>query len=492
MTALKLLVTETQSRAIRTEVIAENERLRSQLAEAQADAHRFQAALSEALAEKARLEAQLTEAQATIVCLQAENNRLQQELTEVKQAPFRSRRRRQPKGEKSATPKRRGRAKGHPGSGRKRPSRIDRTERISAGETCPDCSVPFTGRVIERERVVEDIEPVRPTTVTRYVIERRWCSQCRAFKEHPVTTALPRYRLGLNVMLFVAYQKAGLGLSYGKIRHELATYFGLEVSPAEPINMVAEVARLFGPAYARLIHLMRQQAAVHIDETGWRIDGENHWLWVFVNNLVALYLISRSRGSKVPKALLGQDFQGVAISDFFSAYSPLEVEKAKCWAHLLRDSHDLTKGKPPPDSERVHFHEQLHQLFLEMGLALEEVAADESGREQVYQEMREKLCAFAQEPWSDPDCQRLARRILKHLDELLVWLRNPAVNADNNEAERALRPAVVTRKTSFGSRSKRGAQDFARLLSLIQTWERQGKDFFTTARDALGAPPSQN
>lgn len=492
MTVLKLLMTETQMGASWPEVIAENERLRSQMAEAQADAHRLQAALSEALAKNARLEAQLTEAQAIIAHLQAENNRLQQELTEVKQAPFKSRRRRQSKGEKSDTPKRRGRAKGHPGSGRKRPSRIDRTERILVGEACPDCGTPFTGQMIERERLVEDIEPVRPTIVTRYVMERRWCSQCRAFKEHPVTTALPRYRLGLNVMLFVAYQKAGLGLSYGKIRHELATYFGLVVSPAEPVNMVAEVARLFGPAYARLIRLMRQQAAIHIDETGWRIDGQNHWLWVFVNEIVALYLISRSRGSKVPKALLGQDFEGTVISDFFSAYSPLEVEKAKCWAHLLGDSHDLAKGKPPPDSERVHFHEQLHQLFLEMGLALEEVAADESGREQVYQEMREKLYAFAQEPWNDPDCQRLARRILKHLDELLVWLRNPAVNADNNEAERALRPAVVTRKTSFGSRSKRGAQDFARLLSLIQTWERQGKDFFATGRDTLGGLPSQN
>jgi transposase len=106
--------------------------------------------------------------------------------------------------------------------------------------------------------------------------------------------------------------------------------------------------------------------------------------------------------------------------------------------------------------------------------------------------MREKLCAFAQEPWNDPDCQRLARRILKHLDELLVWLRNPAVSADNNEAERALRPAVVTRKTSFGSRSKEGAHDFARLLSLIQTWKRQGKDFFTTACAALDDDPSQN
>lgn len=443
------------------------------------------AVLRARISELEQLPAQLSQAQERIARLEEENQRLRQETLELKQAPFRVRRRRSSPEARSDTPKRRGRAQGHAGSGRKRPSRVDRVERISVGDTCPDCGTPFSGRVIERERTIEDIEPVRPTIVTRYVIERRWCSHCRAFKESSVTAALPRYRLGWNVLLFVVYQKVALGLSYGKIQHELSTYFGLRLSKGQLARIVAEVARIFGPAYARLIRLMRKQVAIHIDETGWRVDGQNHWLWVFVNEVVALYLVSHSRGSKVPNALLGQDFQGVVISDFFSAYSPLEVEKAKCWVHLLRDSHDLTKGKPPPDSERVVFHQQLHQLFLDMGLAIEELAADEAGREHLAQEMKEKLRAFAQSDWSDPDCQRLAKRILRHLDELLVWLTNPAVSPDNNEAERALRPAVVTRKTSFGSRSKKGAQAFARLLSIIQTWQRQGKDFFEAAHNAL-------
>jgi hypothetical protein len=85
-----------------------------------------------------------------------------------------------------------------------------------------------------------------------------------------------------------------------------------------------ESAALFGPAYARLLVLMRQQASIHIDETSWRVDGVPHWLWVFVNDVVALYVVSRSRGSKVPQALLGPNFDGVVISDFFNAYSPLD------------------------------------------------------------------------------------------------------------------------------------------------------------------------
>jgi len=274
---------------------------------------------------------------------------------------------------------------------------------------------------------------------------------------------------------------SALSIELGKLfnSHSLA------VSRATLVNIVDDVAQIFGPAYARLIKLMRQQKVLHLDETGWRVNGEPHWLWIFVNDLVSLFVLSHSRGSKVPKALLGPDFEGTIVSDFFSAYSPLDVEKAKCWAHLLRDSHDLTKGQPPPDSERLAFHQQLHQLFLAMGLAIEQAEADPTAREDIYQEMRTNLQNFAEQAWTDTDCLRLAARILKHLDALVLWLRNPAVAPDNNAAERGLRPAVVTRKTSFGSRSKRGAQAFARLLSLIRTWEGQDLDFFDTANDIL-------
>ena len=177
--------------------------------------------------------------------------------------------------------------------------------------------------------------------------------------------ALPQRRFGFNLMLFVVYQKVALGLSYGKIQRELSLYFGLTISKGELSNMVLEMSRLFGPVYGRLLWLMRQQSVLHVDETGWRVHGDNHWLWVFVNEVVALFVLSKSRGSKVPRALLGNHFSGHIVSDFYSAYSPLDVAKAKCWAHLLRESHKLTLGKPPPSSasERYQFHQQLHHLF---------------------------------------------------------------------------------------------------------------------------------
>lgn len=444
-------------------------------------------------AENARLQASLQAAQQRIAELEREKQPVRDELNTLKQAPFRPRRRKAARQahESDATPrKRRGRAAGHAGSGRKQPTHIDRTEQIPVGAHCPDCGQPLTGTGVTRERRIEDIEPVRPTQVTRYEIERRWCPHCHTYKEAPVTAALPRHRLGLHVMLFVVYQKVAVGLSYGKIRHELATYFGLRVSKGELSNLVAEVAALFGPAYTRLLAVLRQQAALHVDETGWRVNGDNHWLWVFVNDVITLYIVSHSRGSKVPKAMLGADFTGSVISDFYSAYAPLDYEKGKCWAHLLAETHKWLEGRPPPEPERLQFHQQLHQLFLEMGLALEQVALEAAARETLAQEMRQRLQNFAQQAWTDADCQRVAKRILKYLDELLWWLRKPEVDATNNAAERALRPAVVTRKTSFGSHSKQGALDFARRLSLIRTWEQQGLDFFTHAHQLLSPSSS--
>ena len=461
--------------------------LRAELAAMRAERDQLGGALADLLAAQVQLRAQLADAQAQLAAVEIERQEIRQELVDLKRQPFVAR-----CSSTSDTPaKPRGRAVGHPGAGRSRPTRIDRTQVIPAPDTCPDCGTPFRTMGVKRERVVEDIELVRPTVVTKYVIERRWCRQCRVYHEDAVTDALPRHRLGLHVLLFVVYQKVALGLSYSKIQHELRTYFGLRVSAGELPGMVAEIAALFGPAYARLLDLMRQQAAIHIDETSWRVEGVPHWLWVFVNDVVALYVVSRSRGSKVPQALLGPDFDGVVISDFFSAYSPLDVEKAKCWAHLLRDSYEYAKGQDA-ESERTQFHRRLHALFVEMGLALEQVQADAAGRQRVHDEMREKLWRFTTEHWRTWQCLQLAERIKKYLDDLVLWLKDPAVDPTNNAAERALRGAVVTRKTSFGSRSKRGAHAFARLLSIIMTWERQGKDFFTTAHTALVDACSQN
>lgn len=120
-----------------------------------------------------------------------------------------------------------------------------------------------------------------------------------------------------------------------------------------------------------------------------------------------------------------------------------------------------------------------------MDLALEEAAADPARRTALTAEMRARLLAVAEQPWRDWECKHLAERIGKYIDELPVWLANPEVAATSNAAECGLRGAMVVRAISFESRSKYGAQAFARLLSNITTTELQGQEFLTTAQMAL-------
>jgi hypothetical protein len=90
----------------------------------------------------------------------------------------------------------------------------------------------------------------------------------------------------------------------------LRSYFGLTISASELTRIVAEIATLFGLAYARLLKLIRQQAVLHLGETSWRFDSVLYWLRVFVNNVVVLYVVRSSHSSRVSLALLGPSFDG--------------------------------------------------------------------------------------------------------------------------------------------------------------------------------------
>lgn len=228
-------------------VIAENAILRAASAAVREQLAALQRELHATLATVAALRAEVASAQARINELDESRARLDREVTALKQAPFQARRRRVAPTAEPRERKKPGRKAGHPGSGRARPSRIDRVEVIGAGEPCPECGSAFTGAGVVRERIVEDIEPVRPTVVTCFQIERRWGPSCRRYHESPVTAALPRHRLGWRVLLFVVSQQVAVGLSSGKLQREVATYFGLQVSQGELTSMVAEVAQLFGP-----------------------------------------------------------------------------------------------------------------------------------------------------------------------------------------------------------------------------------------------------
>ena len=121
------------------------------------------------------------------------------------------------------------------------------------------------------------------------------------------------------------------------------------------------MSNAFGKQYKELEKRIREALVKHIDETSWRINGKNNWLWIFINKEVALYVVNRKRSSKVPAKILGNQEGEFIVEDRFSAYNELAkvsgCEQQLCWAHLLRNSKDLAEHYS--EAKYIHAPEKL-------------------------------------------------------------------------------------------------------------------------------------
>lgn len=120
----------------------------------------------------------------------------------------------------------------------------------------------------------------------------------------------------------------------------------LRLSVGELCGLLDEAARAARPAYDSFLAEARASPVVHLDETGWREDGRNGWIWTLTTPTVRLFRFATSRAGAVPRALLGPDAEGVIVSDFYTAYGQVDGRHQRCWAHLLRDIHDVTDQHP--------------------------------------------------------------------------------------------------------------------------------------------------
>ena len=271
----------------------------------------------------------------------------------------------------------------------------------------------------------------------------------------------------------------------GKLMWEL---FGLRVSDGEVVKLLDGVKQAGEPELEGLRKQVRTSPAVCGDETGWRQDGDNGYLWGFFTEQARYFEYRKSRSAQVPKEILGEDFGGVVTCDFYGGYNKLGVLQ-RCWFHLLNDAKELAELNADRP-EVVGWVESLQALYQEakaVASACTELPADSRVRRKERRRL-EKLAAQLARPYAkNPDAPQrvLAHRILKHLPELFVFVTDPAVPATNNLAERSLRPAVIARKISGGTRSPKGSQTRMGLMSILGTWAAQGKGQLQGCRELL-------
>lgn len=376
-----------------------------------------------------------------------------------------------------------------PGPGRRREAP---TRRIThALEQCPHCATTLRrGRVVERRQVIA--LPVVPAEVVEHVVLERRCPGCGVRSRGTMPDLSEQVgvhrRVSWRVTALVAVLRTKLRLPIAQVQWLLDQVWGLRLSVGALCGLLDEAARAARPAYESLLAEARASPVVHLDETGWREDGRNGWVWTLTTPTARLFRFSASRAGAVARALLGTEAEGVIVSDFYTAYNQLDGRHQRCWAHLLREIHELTE-QHPTDSGLHAWAEGMHAIFTQaVAWTAAAGACPLAERERARLRFEAAVLALCRaEPAGTPHAA-LCQRVERYHPELFTFVADPDVPPTNNAAERALRPLVIARKISGGTRSSRGSQTRMLLQSVVATWELRGLDPLAEMLTLLRAP----
>jgi len=379
--------------------------------------------------------------------------------------------------------KRPGQKLGHIGVTRATPDHIDEVIEEILNE-CPGCQHGLGKSIDVEEQIQEDIVPAH-VRVRKYRRHKYCCAHCGREVLAPYHPEhVPLGYLGANVLIQAAILKYHHCLPYRKIQELFQELAGLRVSPGGISQALARVSHWLGIEKAVLLEAIRGSPQLHVDETGWRLDGKKSWVWALVNERLAYYHVDRSRARKVLKAILGPDFDGTLISDFFSVYLRLPYRMQKCLVHLLRDFREC--AKMDRTQEFVTAYRKIKRLIKDARRLRDRHDQIPSGE---YARLRfrleERLFNFMAFGYTNKNMQRLSKRFAQSWLDIFRFLKDPSLDWNNNLAERMIRPNVIYRNRSFGNRSDRGAEAHGTIMSLMQTLRLQGQNVSENLRIAF-------
>ena len=333
------------------------------------------------------------------------------------------------------------------------------------------------------EHIQEDLIPAHVQT-TCYKKYRYYCKCCEKLVTAPCAAdEIPNSYLGPNVLIQAVILKYHHALPFNKIAELLEGLCGLKVSEGALAQALQRISVWLAVESEEILKAIRISPQLHMDETGWKISGTNHWLWAAVNKKLAYYRIASSRGAKVARDMIGKDYEGVISADFYAAYNRLPGKKQKCLVHLLRT---LREYRMKDCSAEFIKHEKVLKRLVRDAIHLGERRAEIEAR--IYlrrvKRLKRRLLAWASGDYGNKNLARLAQRLLKHWAQICTFLDCSGVEYHNNFAERMIRPNVIIRNRSFQNRSEKGAEAHGAHMSLIQTLRLQGRNIFTELKDA--------
>ena len=379
-------------------------------------------------------------------------------------------------------------------------------------EVCGGCGGGLSGydRQAHRHQVIE-LPPITPT-VMEYRLHQLTCECCGESTRARMPAGVSPLGYGERLSAIVAMLSGSYRQSHRQVQALMGDLFNVRVSRGGVGRLRQEMSEAVSAPVAEAKGYVQAQAVKHSDETSFvqgNRDGQNPhkkkgWLWVLATPLVSFFEVVLSRSQATAKALIGENFSGVVNSDRYSAYYWIALNQWQvCWAHLKRDltaiaersgvSKEIGEALLSRQKRLFRWWYQVRDGTLSREAFIERVNYLRTGFKAEL-EATANLSIGKRETTPLARTVRTCRQLLKVEPALWTFVYTPGVEPTNNAAERALRPAVIWRRTSFGSQSQSGSEFVARMLTVTTSLKAQNRsilDFLTQACHAarLGLPP---
>ena len=368
---------------------------------------------------------------------------------------------------------------GHKGHGRQDFTAAEADEVIKIKETPPPCACGhgtwLPGAI--REHCVIELIPARKHKKF-YQKRECTCTGCGRVETIRTPEVTPGGLYGNGMAAHLLTEHYLYGLTAGNVcRRE-------GVNEGTFFQLAARCADLLKPLFERILQELRTCLIVHADETGWRNNGGRAYGWLFANADFAAFLFRNTRGSKVPLEVFGKDKLNInLITDRYRGYDPLKLNRQYCYVHLLRDLKTLEK-KFPDDPEIAAFSAELKPL-LKKAIAMYKSKLELSDYVSAATAIKDDIMTVCNKEANHPGVQQFQNIFRRHPERMFQWVKSPDIPAENNFAERGVRPSVIARKISFGSQSERGMLTRELLMTFLYTARIRGLDPKDTLEKAL-------
>jgi transposase len=313
----------------------------------------------------------------------------------------------------------------------------------------------------------------------------------RIFDE-PDSTDLPpvdgvrngKCEYGLEILVTLAYLVYWTGVSIDKACGIIAFFTGLELSKSQADSLLFQLAADWQIEYDAIAELVAAAAILYIDETGWKIGRRSCYTWIFSTLSLVLFKCGVGRGKAVLSGVLGERFEGIGVTDDYSAYQSQFSEHQLCWAHFLRKAIAISL-RNPDNRQYARFLKSLFAIYYDAVRASRDgrLSAGRAAKAKRLQSRIRRICRRhgevldAAASADDAKFVRLQNELVDNIEKLFVFVLHPEVEATNNRSERQARPESMARKAARTSKTERGAKRRGVIMSVLASLSKRLEQF---------------